>query len=436
MSHPSPRSVRLCPRCGYLQPPANFCRQCGLANPGPVPPGFLPKSRTGCARPVLYSILTIVAAGMLICVLLSVVGSTGFRLETIALAIVAAVLPTLAYGGLILWIDRYEPESWELRGLTFFWGAVIAVFLALIFNTTAFSIFAALSDPDTGAILTAAISAPLVEESAKGVLVLIVLMVTRKHIDGMLDGLVLGALVGLGFAMTENIMYFGQAYDDGGASTVGALFVVRSLINGLGHAVWTSFTGAAIGWARDRHGRGLLRAIVPVIGWSAAVLGHAVWNLGASIVIGILSVGFERVFWLADWQALILAGLIGGLPFSVPPLLTALIFVLLGREQEDRVVRQFLPIEVGLGTLTQAEAATVTSPPERRKVLREAREIGGKGAWKQQREFNLIATRLAYFHYHAIRGERPYLPEIRRAEQLRWQLSALRWSMLNATAKT
>ncbi|MDQ2682678.1 MAG: PrsW family intramembrane metalloprotease [Chloroflexota bacterium] len=384
-------------------------------------------------RPVLYSVLTIVAACMLICVVLSVVGSTGFRLETIALAIGAALLPTLAYGALILWIDRFEPESWELRGLTFFWGAVIAVFLALIFNTTAFSIFVALSDPDTGAILTAVISAPLVEESAKGLLVLIVLMVTRKHIDGMLDGLVLGALVGLGFAMTENVMYFGQAYDAGGVSSVGALFVVRSLINGLGHAVWASFTGAAIGWARDRHGRGVLRAIVPVIGWGAAVLGHAVWNLGASIVIGVLSVGFERVFWLADWQALILAGLIGGLPFSVPPLLTALIFVLLGREQEERVVRQFLPIEVGLGTLTQAEAATVASPAERRTALREAREMGGKAAWKQQREFNLIATRLAFFHYHAIRGERPYLPEIRRAEQLRWQLSALRWSMLNAS---
>lgn len=397
-----------------------------------MPPGFLPKQRRGLVRAIFYSILTIIAACMLLCVLLNLIGSTGLSLESIGLAIGAAILPTLAYLALIIWLDRGEPESWELRGLTFFWGAVVAVFIALFFNTTAYSIFTLLSNEDTGAILTAVIAAPLVEESAKGLLVLLVLVVTRKHIDGMLDGLVLGALVGLGFAMTENITYFGQAYADGGASSVGALFVVRSLINGLGHAVWTSFTGAAVGWARDRHGRGVLRAIVPVIGWAAAVLGHAIWNLCAAIVIGILSIGFERVFWLADWQALILSGLIGGLPFSIPPLLTAMIFALLGREQQERVVREYLPIEVGLGTLSASELRAVVDPVERKRALGEAMALGGRTAWRQQREFATIATRLAYFHYHAIRGERPDLAEIRRAEQLRWQLSALRWSMLNA----
>ena len=171
--------------------------------------------------------------------------------------------------------------------------------------------------------------------------------------------------------------------------------------------------------------------VVPVVGWLAAVLGHGIWNLGASIAIGLLSIGLERIYFLPEWQALIIAGVIGGLPFSIPPLLTAVIVALLGREQDERVVRQYLPIEVGLGTLTTAEADGVITPARRKERIVDAQTRNGRPGKRQQKRFNEIAVRLAYFHYHAIRGERPYLPEIRRAEQLRWQLSALRWSILN-----
>jgi hypothetical protein len=127
---------------------------------------------------------------------------------------------------------------------------------------------------------------------------------------------------------------------------------------------------------------------------------------------------------------------IGGLPFSVPPLLAALIIVLLGREQEARVVRTYLPIEVSLGTITQDEYQTVSDPVARKQSILKARREGGSVRRAQQRRFNEIATRLAFFHYHAIKGERPYGPEIQRAEQLRWNLSALRWFMLNPPNRT
>ena len=187
-------------------------------------------------------------------------------------------------------------------------GSSHRVFFALFLNTAAWSFFTVASNQDTGSILTAIAVAPLVEESVKGLAVLVVLWFTRRHIDGVLDGMLIGALVGLGFAMTENITYFGVAYSDGGAAAVGTLFIIRSVINGMGHAVWTSFTGAAVGWSRARHGRGVLRLIVPVIGWGAAVLGHSIWNLGASLVITVLTIGLERVFLLPEWQALIHRG--------------------------------------------------------------------------------------------------------------------------------
>jgi RsiW-degrading membrane proteinase PrsW (M82 family) len=247
-----------------------------------------------------------------------------------------------------------------------------------------------------------------------------------------LDGVVLGALVGLGFAMTENITYFGMAYRDGGAEGLGAIFVIRSVINGLGHAVWTSFTGAALGWARARHGRGVLRAIVPLIGWSFAVVGHGLWNLGASLVISILTIGFERVYFLDQWLALVIGGAIGGLPFSLTPLMLIYIVARLAREHEAEIVRRYLPVEVALGVFSAEEWETATDPARRRIALREANERGGRVRRRQQGRIFEIATKLSFFHYHALAGERPDRRGLVRAEQLRWQLSALRWAMLNS----
>src|SRR6476659_6415477 len=96
--------VRWCPRCGLIQPPANFCRQCGLAAPTEVPPGFLPRQRTGVIQPVFFSALTIGAACMLLVVLLNVFVATGLDIRAIGLALSAAILPTLLYGALIVWL--------------------------------------------------------------------------------------------------------------------------------------------------------------------------------------------------------------------------------------------------------------------------------------------------------------------------------------------
>jgi hypothetical protein len=159
-----------------------------------------------------------------------------------------------------------------------------------------------------------------------------------------------------------------------------------------------------------------------------AVFGHAIWNLGASIVISLIAMS---LFWRPAWEALIVAGVVGGMPFSVPPLVIAFILFMFGREKEERVVRSYLPIEVELGTLTREEMADVVDPERCKRSILNAEKSGGKAAVQHQRAFNILATQLAYFHYHAVSGERPDLLEIRRAERLRWQMSALRWSLLN-----
>jgi protease PrsW len=128
-------------------------------------------------------------------------------------------------------------------------------------------------------VASVVIGAPLVEKSFKGIAVLAVLNFARDEIDSTLDGLIYGALVGVGFAMTENIHYFGQTYLEGGLGEFGTLVVSRAVLGGFGHPAYAAITGAAVGWSRGRYGRGIARVVVPILGWALAVL-HVTWNGG------------------------------------------------------------------------------------------------------------------------------------------------------------
>ena len=93
--------------------------------------------------------------------------------------------------------------------LAFFWGAVVATAAALVLQ--ALDQFV-LGTPDNW---SAAIVAPITEEGAKGLFILLLLWFRRRVIDGVLDGIVYAGLVGVGFAFTENILYLGAAYMGG-----------------------------------------------------------------------------------------------------------------------------------------------------------------------------------------------------------------------------
>ena len=129
--------------------------------------------------------------------------------------------------------------------------------------------------------------APLVEEAVKAAVVLSVLGFT--DIRGVRAGIVIGALVGLGFAVTENLGYFLLArVQDGPAGLVRAI-AIRGVVEGAVHPILTASTGAGLGIAMA--GRGVLPG---VLGFVAAVAQHAVWNGVASpAASGILCNGVD-----------------------------------------------------------------------------------------------------------------------------------------------
>lgn len=186
---------------------------------------------------------------------------------------------------LIIWfMDRYEREPFWLVGLHFFWGATGAIIFGIVgsiimgLGVSEFIFqFANRSDATTlNGLAGAVVVAPFVEESTKGIFVL--LLSFNKHFDGPVDGAVYGGAVGLGFGMTENFLYF-MSY---GKTVESLLFliIIRTLFSAVLHCCTQATFGAAIGLAKFR-GPLAKFTIIP-LGLALAMFMHFTWNLTVS----------------------------------------------------------------------------------------------------------------------------------------------------------
>jgi hypothetical protein len=277
-------------------------------------------------------------------------------------------------------------------------------------------------DADAASAVSVIFGAPLIEESFKGIAVLAVLWLARDEFDSTLDGLVYGALVGVGFGMTENILYFGQTYLAEGIGQFGILVVARAVLGGLGHPAYTAATGAAIGWAREQHGRGFARFVVPILGWCLAVALHTAWN-GGLILTSLL---------LGDGAGLLETVAIQTLLVIVPAALVLYAVARLSAKRELQILRDELRAEVAVGTISEDEFAIIVDNALRQHAVATARQAGGRSLAGQQRAFFAAAGDLAFRHYHQRRGELADAAQAARVEDDRRRLAALRGELAAA----
>jgi RsiW-degrading membrane proteinase PrsW (M82 family) len=311
------------------------------------------------------------------------------------LSVIAACIPALVYAAIVLRLDRYEAEPVRVIVACFAWGAVGAILLSVIGGLL---LQVALEDslgPDASALTSTVIGAPLIEESFKGIAILALVRFARDEVDTVLDGLVYGALIGVGFAMTENILYFGGAYLEGGVGEFGTLVLARGVLSGFGHPAYTAVTGAAIGWSRSRYGRGFARIVVPILGWLLAVALHTAWN-GGLILTTIL---------LGDSAGLLEAVAVQALIVIVPAVLVLYAIARISARHELQILRDELRREVDRGTLSESEYLTIIDNERRRQALASARNRGGRSLRARQQAFFNAAADLAFRSHHARRGE-------------------------------
>ena len=202
----------------------------------------------------------------------------------LAAALVVTPL-VIVYLLLIKSADRYEPEPWWLLLVCFGWGAVGATMLALVGNALGSGVLGWALDARTShpfiQASTASFVAPIVEEATKGGALLVLWAASSlwlKELDGAMDGVIYGGLIGLGFTLTEDILYVSQAADEQGFAGFTMVFLLRTVLAGLGHATFTAMTGLGVGVASEAKGT-LIKWCVPALGYCAAVGLHAIHNI-------------------------------------------------------------------------------------------------------------------------------------------------------------
>jgi len=302
------------------------------------------------------------------------------------ISIIAAAIPTIFYVALIYWVDRYEKEPWWLLITAFLWGAVPSILIAFIFNTLfSLPIYLLVGD-NPGNALAASFIAPPVEESIKGLAVLGIFFLWRHEIDSPLDGIIYGAMVGMGFAMVENVYYFVNVFGEGGFEAWGINVFMRAVIFGLNHALFTSVSGLGVALARMTPNLAA-RLVLPIGGWMAAVFLHFLHNASVSF-----NSAFCFVALISDWGGVLLL----------------LLIIVWALWQERNWLRQYLAEEVQLGTMTINQYQLMTSSRERSRYLFNALTSQGVGAYGRNRRFFQRCSELAYkkHHYDLFRTEK------------------------------
>ena len=191
--------------------------------------------------------------------------------ETVVL-FVMAFLPPVVY---VIWIrntEKFHREKWKPIFICFFWGATIAVIAAIVLELVLhFSLVPSINDPNTIALVSVVIIAPFAEELTKPLALR--LKSVKKELDELEDGLIYGAVAGLGFSATENLLY-GRSFMTYGLLVFFVLISIRSIGGCLLHASATAWTG--YGYGKIVLGHTSLIRVLPY--FLLAILVHAFYN--------------------------------------------------------------------------------------------------------------------------------------------------------------
>ena len=94
--------------------------------------------------------------------------------------------------------------------------------------------------------IAAVIIAPFAEEIVKSAYLFNTYR--KNYFDNLTDGLVYGGAIGLGFGMTENLMYFSM-YNDTFTQWI-TIVITRSIFSAVMHAIATATVGAFLAKAK------------------------------------------------------------------------------------------------------------------------------------------------------------------------------------------
>jgi len=357
--------------------------------------------------------------------------SGGLRQALTALSIPLA--PALGVALLVGLLDRYEREPLLTMLGAFLWGALIAIpptlYIERGLNGALIGLLGA--HGDAFALARAAIqasSAGVAEELAKGAGLLLLMLALRDEFDNVTDGIVYGALVGAGFAMVENFVYFAVAP----RADLGVLIVGRVALGWLGHSTFSALFGAGLGYIRETRDR-RARWLVPLGGMLGAIILHTYFDFIAFSADATMAVRTGPLVALARLGALLpLATVLADyLPLFLTEL-ALLTIALAALRREAAIVRAYLAAEVLSGVVTPDEYLFTQDARLRSLVERRYGLSYGPRVYLIARALFQTETGLAFRKWHVEMGDPPKRGDRQPEEVYRERIGRLRRALARA----
>ena len=131
----------------------------------------------------------------------------------------------------------------------------------------------------------------LIEEGAK--ILGVILIARRLTSRSEMDGLILGAAVGMGFAVLESMGYTFTAFllSGGSLSASVAIMLVRGILSPFGHGTWTAILASVL-FRESKGDRFRLNGSV-ILAFLGVALLHALWDGLPPIIAFLFSSGFD-----------------------------------------------------------------------------------------------------------------------------------------------
>jgi len=345
---------------------------------------------------------------------------TGSAGPNVAVVSALACLPTTAFGLFVLrYLDRNETEPWRLVLLAAAWGAVVATSLVIWAESLWQTIAIRTLVPGPGLEVSNAFSAGILEELAKGSAVVLLFLVMRNEFDDVVDGIVYGAAIGIGFNFMESVSYMTNLYaifapEGVGPYAAGFQWYARQVL-GLffGHATYTAFVGAGLGIARQLPD--VRRKLIAIAsGFIVAIAAHFAWDAWLTLfpiektAIGILEIHLRTLVMTGPFTAGVLA------------------LLLLGLHIESQALADQFRKEAATasGAITPDEVPILMNPWQRFRQRVRAFQRGGLRAYFLVSRLQTAQVDLAFERWHRERQELDTPPEVE--EEMRRRVVALR----------
>ena len=193
----------------------------------------------------------------------------------------------------VVWfLDRRQHDSPLLLMGAAMWGAIVSASMSLVFNNSLYGFILSMAKQSGGTVFgisaetfASVFTSPLVEELVKGVAIFVLFWLLHTDFTDLRDGVLFGAMVGLGFNAGQYTIFLLDEYAASGTPPFLSLAALQFVFLGVnGHFIYSALMGAGFGLARQTH-TPRMKWLAPLVGIGLAIFANMLANsLGTKVI--------------------------------------------------------------------------------------------------------------------------------------------------------